>query len=490
MKNLTDLLRNTDIIEWKGARTVHITDIRYDSRRISPGDLFVAIKGETYDGHDFIDAAVQQGAAAVVCETRKSGTAVPCIRVGNSRKALALISAAFFGNPGGSMNIIGITGTNGKTSTAYLTESILQAGGVSTGLLGTVAYRIGTESHEAKWTTPESLELHQYLNAMKERHTETVIMEVSSHAIDQHRIEGLSFRLAVFTNLSQDHLDYHRSMEKYTAVKQRLFRRVDPVKGENIINTDDPRSRQMTRENHRPVVTYSMRAGKADVFPLSSEFRLDGTAASLRTPAGDIEIQSPLIGRHNLSNIMAAVCAGICFGLPAARIAQGVDRLELIPGRLEPVSAGQSFSVLVDYAHTPDAMEKVIGSVRPMVKGKLIVLFGCGGDRDRSKRPLMGRIAERGADLAVLTSDNPRTEDPEKIIDDVLTGIENPGTMVIMPDRTAAIHRAIDAAGETDCVLILGKGHETYQILGSRRIHYDDREVAREYLKEKRNQSA
>ncbi|KPK89317.1 hypothetical protein AMJ80_09980 [bacterium SM23_31] len=485
MAILSELIHVVSIIKKSGNVDIQIRSIQYDSRKVSPGDLFVAIKGGKLDGHDYIDAAIRQGASAVVGELSISDNRVPYIQVGNSRAAMAYMASVFYGHPSRSMKMIGITGTNGKTSTVYLIDSILQANGIKTGILGTVVYRVGTEEIAAGWTTPESSVLYQLLHSMLQHKTEAVVMEISSHALEQYRVEGLEFRLAIFTNLSQDHLDYHRSMDQYATAKQQLFRQVDPALGENIINGDDPMSLVMAKQNRRPVLIFSAVPGKADVFPERVEFSFKGISTSLHTPKGRLKIRSPLLGWHNLYNIMAAVSVGICLDVPAGVIEKGIKNLVRVPGRLEPVDEGQPFSVLVDYAHTPDAMEKVINAVRELVTGNLIVVFGCGGDRDRTKRPLMGSVAEKGADRAILTSDNPRTEDPMKIINDTLEGVKNKDSMEVFVDRTEAIHRALDVADKSDCVLILGKGHETYQVIGTQKNPYDDRKTARNFLRDK-----
>ncbi len=482
MELLENIVKDIEDCRITGNPQVEINNIEFDSRKVSPGDLFVAIKGGTSDGHEFIDVAIQNGASAVMGENNITDCKVPYVQVGNSRKSMAITASAFYGHPGRAMTIIGITGTNGKTTTTYLIDSILFAGGIETGLLGTIGYRAGEASYPAHWTTPESTELHRLLNIMKEHGTETVVMEVSSHALDQYRVEGLKFRLALFTNLTQDHLDYHRSMESYADVKKKLFRLLDDDKGENIINGDDPIGAEMANQNHRPALFYSATPGKCEIYPESAELDLNGIKAVIKTPKDSIAIDSKLIGKHNLYNIMTAVASGHCLGIPKEAISKGISEMKFVPGRLEPVEAEQPFSVLVDYAHTPDAVEKAIIAVKDLVKGKLIVLFGCGGDRDKGKRPKMGHIAEKMSDLAILTSDNPRMEDPQSIIDDVLEGIKDRSTIEVRIDRTQAIHLALDSASENDCVLLLGKGHETYQILGSVRIHYDDREVAKDHL--------
>ncbi|MFC1555398.1 UDP-N-acetylmuramoyl-L-alanyl-D-glutamate--2,6-diaminopimelate ligase [candidate division KSB1 bacterium] len=480
---LSDILRSVSSIRKQGNLKIDIGNICYDSRKVSPGDLFVAIKGGKLDGHDHIDAAIRKGAAAVMGEKSINGiSSVPYIQVGNSRIALAETASAYYGNPSDSLSLIGVTGTNGKTSTVYLIDSILKENGEKTGMLGTVIYKVGEQKTEALWTTPESLTMHQYFYSMVQENIQKVTMELSSHSLEQHRAEGLNFRLGVFTNLSQDHLDYHRSMAEYAAAKQRLFKQLDPVLGENIINGDDPESRGMTEQNRRPVFTYSAESGKADVFPEKADFSFDGIISELQTPAGKINIESSLIGRHNLYNIMAAVTAGIALKIPVDIIKKGIRNFKIVPGRLEPVNAGQPFPVLVDYAHTDDAIKKVLDSVKKIIAGKLIAVFGCGGDRDRAKRQLMGKAAESGSDIAILTSDNPRTEDPEQIINDTLEGVSDKTKMEVYVDRTEAIRRAIDLADKDDCVLILGKGHETYQDIKGVKHPYDDRIVAKKYL--------
>lgn len=494
MTNLNDLLSDVEIIQQTGDTDIEINTIQYDSRNVSPGDLFVAIKGDNFDGHDFIDAAIRRRARAVVTELPPSpevrvqaGGSIPCIQVGNTRKALAHLASAYYDHSWRSMTLIGITGTNGKTSTAYLIESILKASGLRTGLLGTVAYHVGSDVINAEWTTPESSRLHQILHSMFGEKTDAVVMEVSSHALEQYRVEGLVFRVVVFTNISQDHLDYHRSMTEYAAAKQRLFEMVDPVLGENIINGDDPMSKEMVSRNHRPVISFSAEPGKADVFPGDLQYSFKGISATLNTPNGKLNVNSTLLGQHNLQNIMAAVCVGLRLDIPVSSIETGISKLTFIPGRLEPVKSGQPYTVLVDFAHTPDAIEKVIRSVRELIAGKLIVVFGCGGDRDKLKRPLMGSIAEKGADRLIITSDNPRNEDPMQIIQDTLVGVKDKKKAEIFVDRTEAIHRALSVAGESDCVLILGKGHESYQQIGSNKIPFDDRDVAHNYLMSKYN---
>ncbi len=487
MKKLSDLLSGIAIVRKTGDTAIQINTIQYDSQNISPGDLFVAVKGGTYDGHDYIDAAIRQRASAVVGQYPPPDDRVPYIQVGNTRKALALIASAYYGHPGRFMDLIGITGTNGKTSTAFLIDSVLKQHGMRTGLLGTVVYRIGSDEKDAGRTTPESTTLHQLLAAMLEKKTEAVVMELSSHALDQYRAEGLAFRLAVFTNLSRDHLDYHRSMAHYEATKQHLFSQVDTVKGENIINGDDDRGRVMVHANRRPVFTYSVAPGKADVFPVSTEYSIDGSTCVLHTPKGDLEIHSTLPGRHNMYNIMAAVSAGVCLQVPLDTIKTGIEKVACIPGRLEPINEGQPYTVFVDYAHTPDAMEKVLTAIKDISSGEVIVVFGCGGERDTGKRHLMGAAAEKYAGKVFLTSDNPRTEDPAQIIEDILRGITRRDAIAVISDRREAIHSALESASDNDCVLILGKGHEPYQLIGNKKFPFDDRQVARDYLRNKFN---
>ncbi len=493
MMKLAYLLEELEILERVGPQDdPEAAGIVYDSRKAAPGSVFVALRGITSDGHAYIGDAVQRGAAAVVAEDLKGlGGGVPAVRVRDSRKALALIAARFYGRPQDELNLIGITGTNGKTSTTYILESILEAAGRRPGVIGSINYRFGGEALPAPVTTPESLDLMRLLREMADSGVTDVAMEVSSHALDQGRVSGCPFQVVVFTGFSRDHLDYHRTMDDYFRAKCLLFRPLDqrgvPGDGPAVINLDDPKGEALVRLCTRPVVTYGLggecliRAGDLREEPA-------GLRAVLRAPEGSCSIESPLIGRVNVYNILAAAGAALALGLGLDAVEGGVRRLPGIPGRLEKVENPLGLSLVVDYAHTPDALSKVLETLRPLVRGRLITVVGCGGDRDRGKRPEMGSLAGRLSEVVVVTSDNPRTEDPLRIIEQVEEGVvaagmsredsipEEGSCYVVEPDRREAIRKAVFAAGRQDLVLVAGKGHEDYQILGSGRIHFDDRE--------------
>ncbi|MBI9084806.1 MAG: UDP-N-acetylmuramoyl-L-alanyl-D-glutamate--2,6-diaminopimelate ligase [Desulfobacterales bacterium] len=473
-----------------------IGSIHYHAQQVQPQGLFVAVCGLAADGHDFIDQALDRGAAAIVVQ-RPTAAPVAVIQVKNTRLALAALSARFYGDPSEAMTVIGITGTNGKTTTAYLVEGILAAAGFRPGVIGTIDTRFGGKSHPNPMTTPESLDLQRILADMRNAGVTHVAMEVSSHAIDLHRIHGCRFHLAVLTNLTQDHLDYHGTMAHYWACKKRLFtNHLTPDHGRiaAVINADDPRGEELVRELTLPRI----RVGTTAVSDLHLErFHCDpmGIRASIRLSSGSIDLTSSLVGRHNMENILCAAGVGFALELPPTVIQAGIASVTRVPGRLEPVENGAGRFVYVDYAHTPDALAHALVVLRTLTPGRLICIFGCGGDRDRTKRPLMGEIAGRQADLAVVTSDNPRSESPQTIIADICQGMETarsrplspqdlatgknwPGH-VVEPDRRKAIALAMDASRPGDTLLIAGKGHETYQILGDTRLDFDDRIEAR-----------
>lgn len=478
-----------------------IDAICYDSRRVTPGALFVAIEGFAADGHQFIADAVASGAVAVIC--RKPTTAdAAVIRVADPRATLARISCRFFGRPADRLTLVGVTGTSGKTTVTYLLERILEKAGYRPGVVGTINYRYAGRVFANPVTTPESLELQAIMRQMADAGTTHVVMEVSSHALDLHRVDGCRFDVAVFTNLSHDHLDHHGSMERYWQSKQSLFdqflKSVEPGRAPRaVVNTDDPRGRQLA-ERLSAGVLRTAGVGRADVVPAGVVRDLAGIRGRLATPNGEIRFDSPLVGDFNLENILAAAGAALALGVPPETIAVGIDATACVPGRLERIGEGRQRFIFVDYSHKPDALDNAITALRSLTTGRLMTVFGCGGDRDRSKRPLMGKIAARGSDLVVVTSDNPRTEDPLEIIAAVEAGVRevcdrrlDTGELqaggqaqgyLVEPDRRAAIAAAIGAARPGDAVLIAGKGHETYQILADRTIHFDDRDVAREIL--------
>jgi UDP-N-acetylmuramoyl-L-alanyl-D-glutamate--2,6-diaminopimelate ligase len=467
-----------------------LTGIAYDSRVVKPGDVFVALKGQRADGTAFVRQAAERGAAAIVSEwPAPGGIDVPWVSVTDARLALAVLADAFFHHPSGDMQVVGITGTNGKTTTGYLLASMFDAAGLRCGLLGTVAYRIGpgeNDVREAERTTPEAPEVQGLLREMVDRGCRASVMEVSSHALALRRVDGTTFAAAVFTNLTRDHLDFHSDMEQYFQAKRRLFEML-PGDAPRVLNLDDPRGPSLVGVGGRSV-TYAVDQ-TADVTPGPLSFSLQGLRFDVRTPGGTLQIRSPLVGRPNVYNILAAVATATSLGLPAAAIERGVRDLEGVPGRFQVVSgAKDEVTVVVDYAHTDDALRNLLETARPLASGRLITVFGCGGDRDRTKRPLMGAVAGRHSDVIVITSDNPRSEDPLRIIEEVERGLtadtrrDSAQRQLAIVDRRAAIARAIEIARPGDLVLIAGKGHEKYQAIGDRTLPFDDVAVAREAL--------
>jgi UDP-N-acetylmuramoyl-L-alanyl-D-glutamate--2,6-diaminopimelate ligase len=476
------------------ARSSEITGVAYDSRRVAPGQVFVALKGLRADGAEFVQQAVERGAAAIVSEAgRPAGMTATWVRVPNARLAMAVLAAAFERHPSQAMQVIGITGTNGKTTTAYLIASIFDAAGLRCGVLGTVGYRIGDEVREATHTTPEAPEVQSLLREMADGGCQACAMEVSSHALSLHRVDAMTFAAGVFTNLTRDHLDFHADMEAYFQAKRRLFGML-PRDAPSLINVDDPRGLSLMEIVGRPV-SYAINR-RADITPGPLSFSLEGLAFDVRTPRGSLRVQSPLVGRPNVYNILAAVSTATALGLPFDAIERGVRSLAGVPGRFQVVSSAKDeVTVVVDYAHTDDALRNLLETARPLARGRLITVFGCGGDRDRTKRPLMGAVAGRSSDLVVITSDNPRSEDPRRIIDEVQRGItadtvrdSSQRTLAIV-DRREAISKAIALARPGDLVLIAGKGHEKYQVIGSKVLPFDDVAVAREALTKRRSNS-
>ncbi len=486
-----------------------VTGLTYDSRKASTGKVFFAVPGETVDGHEYIDEAVKRGAAAVVVSRAGSWASAPAtVRVKNVRRAMGLWSAHFCRYPSRKLRLVGVTGTNGKTTMTYLVESILQAAGLEPGVIGTINYRYCGREMPSHHSTPESVDLQELLAEMATSGVRSVAMEVSSHALAQERVRGLDFDVGVFTNLSRDHLDYHRYMDEYFAAKSRLFNdylpaSVKPNKAA-VIYGGDPRGEGLIaacRAQSLAVWSYGD-SGHCDVRPAQVTSDVGGIRGVIHAKNRRINFSSPLVGSVNLQNILGAVGVGCAIGLDDASIAGGIAGLRKVPGRLEKIDDPRGVAVLVDYAHTPDALEKTLQVVRRLIDKKLIAVFGCGGDRDRGKRPLMGEIAARLSDFAVLTSDNPRTEAPAAILDDVEAGVRKTGIAkltsangiadmsgaanapgyYVEADRRAAIRLALSLASAGDAVLIAGKGHEDYQIVGTTKTHFDDREVAREEI--------
>ncbi len=471
---LSELLADVPRAQVRGDPSVRVAGISYRSDEVRPGDLFACVPGARADGHDFAAEAVRRGAAALLVE-RFLPVPVPQVRVGRVRDVLGPVAAALYGHPSRRMRVVGVTGTNGKTTTTFLLASIFRAHGARPGVVGTTGVWIGDRPVPYPRTTPEAPDLQRMLAEMADAGVEAVAMEVSSHGLDQRRVDGTRFEVAVFTNLSQDHLDYHGSMERYLEAKARLF--TPELSERAVVNHDSPQGRALAARG-LPTVTYGLGPG-ADV--RATDVRI--TPAGIAFRVGELEVRSRLRGGFNVENCLAAVAAARELGIGDEAIARGIEALEVVPGRVETVEAGQPFLVLVDYAHTPHGLENVLRAARPLANGRVIVVFGCGGDRDRGKRPLMGRVATSLADLAIVTSDNPRSEDPLAIIAEIEAGAREGGApYLVEPDRRAAIARAVREAGEGDVVVIAGKGHETYQEFADRTIAFDDRSVAREEI--------
>lgn len=465
---------------------LEITSLAYDSRRVERGGLFFALQGEKADGYEFVEQALERGALAIASE-RPAPPEWPTrwVRVPNARRALAEAARTFYGTPDSRLQLVGITGTNGKTTTAFLLHSIFQAAGLRPGLFGTIEHRVGHRALTALNTTPESLDLFAYFNDLVSASAKAAVMEVSSHALAQERVWGIHFSAAVFTNLTRDHLDYHRDFEHYFAAKRRLFEGVGAPPPElAVFNLDDPWSERLLTLPYKRYVTYGINS-QAQVRPGSFSQNLSGIRGTLTTPLGKLEFESSMIGRANLQNILAAAATAEGLGIPAEAIRQGIAQLKSVPGRFEQIDEGQPFLVVVDYAHTDDALRNVMKTARELTRNRLIVVFGCGGDRDRAKRPLMGEAAGSLSDLAVLTSDNPRSEDPLRIMSDVMVGLQKANRPYVAEvDRAAAIRKALTEAGDGDTVLITGKGHEGYQVLKDTTVPFDDRQVVRRLLRE------
>ncbi len=495
---LEQLLKGITSQEITGDRDKEIAGLAYDSRKIKPGYLFVAIRGNALNGHDYLEEAIRKGAVALVAEgfSPIGNNGVARISVANSRKALSRLSVAFYEQPYDGLNLVGITGTNGKTTTAHLLESILQAGGASPGVVGTINYRYSDRAYPAPVTTPESLDLMRIMREMADHNVTDVIMEVSSHALDQGRTENCPFRVAVFTNLSRDHLDYHGTMDEYFQAKSLLFRGLgkdrDATGTYAVINMDDPRGEDLVDLTDAEVMSYGLK-DQCQVRAESFTADKSGIHASLSTPRGELTVRSPLIGEINIYNLLAAAAAALALDIDRGAIAQGIEQLKSVPGRLEMVQNSRGLSIVVDYSHTPDSLLKAVTVLRPLTEGRLITVFGCGGDRDKGKRLEMGDAAGRHSDIVIITSDNPRTEEPLSILAQAEEGVKGTGQRkrewspqmrqmesgyFLEVDRRKAIRMAVAMAEQKDMVLIAGKGHEDYQIIGTEKRHFDDREEA------------
>lgn len=455
------LLDDVEVLRLRGDPVrAEVTSITHDSRKVSPGSLFCCLRGSQADGHDFAPRAVRAGATALLCERELSLDVAQAI-VPDTRAAVGPVSSAFFGHPSHRLAVVGVTGTNGKTTTTHLVRAVLEASGRKTGVIGTLS---------GARTTPEAVDLQAQLATMVHEGIQAAAIEVSSHALVQHRVAGTWFTVVAFTNLTPEHLDYHETMESYFDAKASLF---DPERaGLAVVNADDEWGRRLLRSARLPMTPFSLAdVADLDLGRTSSTFTWDGE-----------RVDFPLGGAFNVVNAVAAATIGRALGLDAATIAAGLSSAPPVPGRFETIDAGQPFLVMVDYAHTPASLEQVLLAARRAVPGRLITVFGCGGDRDRVKRPAMGELATRLSDLAVLTSDNPRTEDPGAIIDEVRAGVRHPERLIVEPDRRAAIATAIESARDGDAVVVAGKGHETVQLIGDETLPFDDREVTRQEL--------
>jgi UDP-N-acetylmuramoyl-L-alanyl-D-glutamate--2,6-diaminopimelate ligase len=490
---LSELILGVDAAEIRGDVEVEISSLAYDSRKAGPGTLFFCVPGERVDGHEFGAAAVEAGAAALVVE-RALDLDVAQVVVGDARAAMAPLAARFWGEPTAELKIVGVTGTNGKTTTAFLIREILEAAAVRCGLLGTVKQVVGGEEETVERTTPEAIDLQESFRRMLDAGDSACAMEVSSHALALHRADAIDFDVALFTNLTQDHLDFHAGMEDYFQSKRALF---EMGPGVGIVNADDPYGRRLAEDFD--CLTFSAQGSKADFLARDISFDATGSsftvawsmglkeayASRLRPIDGEIELRTGLPGDFNVANALGAFAVALMLGIEPEDAAAGLARAARVPGRFEPIDEGQGFAVLVDYAHTPDSLENVLRAARPLTAGRLISVFGAGGDRDRDKRPKMGRAGAELSDLAIVTSDNPRSESPEAIIAEILSGIAEKDGVEVEPDRRAAIALAIAAAVPGDTVVIAGKGHEQGQEFeGGRKLPFDDRAVAREELRE------
>ena len=474
---LQELLKGVAVLSSTADGEAEIGEVRYDSRAVGKGDLFVAIRGYATDGHKYIEKALEQGAAAVVCEEAPEG--VPAVVVENSRKALAEIAANRFGHPADSMVMLGVTGTNGKTTTTYLVKHMLEDAGHKVGLIGTNQNLIGSEVIETERTTPESYELHALFARMRDAGCTHVIMEVSSHSLVLDRVHGIRFAVGAFTNLTQDHLDFHKTMENYRQAKAILF----TVSDRGVINLDDAAADKMLADAKCPCLTYSCGNEKAGLCATNLQLHADGVEFDARYNGETAHVRLPIPGHFSVENALNALGMVLSLGMPLADAAKSMATATGVKGRVEVVPTDTDYTVLIDYAHSPDAIENILSSVRQFAKGRVIALFGCGGDRDKTKRPLMAQKAAENADYLIITSDNPRTENPNEIIEDIIPGINGKGTScAIISDRTQAIDYAIKNAREGDVIVLCGKGHETYQIIGDEKIHYDEREIVKRIL--------
>ncbi|MDL2234543.1 UDP-N-acetylmuramoyl-L-alanyl-D-glutamate--2,6-diaminopimelate ligase [Christensenellaceae bacterium OttesenSCG-928-L17] len=479
---LLSLLTQATACRYQGG-DVEIEKIEYDSRHVAPGSLFCCVVGTFSDGHEFAVEAVARGAVALVVE-KKLKIDVPQVVVKNTRIAMAEMAAAFYGHPERELTLVGITGTNGKTTTTYMVKAIADRAGYQTGLIGTIRNMVGEKIIDTERTTPESVDLFRLLRQMRDAGVDLAVMEVSSHSLDQHRVHGLEFEVGEFTNLTQDHLDYHKTFENYIAAKKKLFAQSKHA----VVNADDPYTKEMLDGFDIPVTTFGIREN-ADIYATDIDITTRGVLFDMGFPGGVTRINIPIPGLFSVFNAMGAVGVALALRISMEHIKMGLEDMQSVSGRLEPLQTGDlGFSVFVDYAHTPDALENVLKTVRGFAKGKIITVFGCGGDRDRAKRPIMGEVAGRFSDKLVVTSDNPRTEDPFAILEAIEEGVKKSGcSYTIIEQRRDAIRYALHYAKPDDVILIAGKGHENYQEINGVKHHFDDKEEVLELLNAMQN---
>jgi UDP-N-acetylmuramoyl-L-alanyl-D-glutamate--2,6-diaminopimelate ligase len=486
---LNDVLESVSVTGRSGVANPDIKSITYDSRRVKPGGLFICIRGGHFDGHNFINSALSAGAAAVLVDREDIFAALPkdviAVLVPDTRAVLPGIAGRFYGNPSCNLKLVGITGTKGKTTTTYLIESIIRAAGMGAGIIGTMGARINGAAIPGDRTTPESADLQELFSLMLKEGVSAAAMEVSSHALELGRTEGTEFDVGVFTNLTRDHLDFHKSLENYFEAKKRLFVEYPAASNKAfaaVVNTDDPAGVDIAAAVHGPVITIGVK-NPADITAENIHASASGVSFDVKLKDGEFHVDLKLGGIFNVYNSLSAIGAACALGIGADHIKAGLEAVASVAGRFESVQSGQKFSVLVDYAHTPDSLENILSAARDLTSERLIVVFGCGGDRDRGKRPMMGGIGAHMADVCIITSDNPRSEPPQSIIKEIMAGtVGGPADIEAIVDHRAAIARAISLARPGDIVVVAGKGHETYQIFRDRTIHFDDREVVREVL--------
>lgn len=494
---LSQILTNCPYLEVHGDMDLDVSGMHYDSRRIGSGEAFFALRGVVSDGHAFISSALASGAGVVFCEELFDRPAqVTVVLVENARQSMAMAASAFYGNPTSGMQVVGITGTNGKTTISYLLEEILVHADLAPAVVGTINYRYGADLRQAPHTTPEALDLMKQVRDFRNNGARSLVMETSSHALQQYRVDGVHFNVGVFTNLTPEHLDYHLDMEGYFKSKYHLFKELLPRDhGRAVINVDDSYGQRLAAM--LPEALTCGRERSSDIYPESLEISLQGIRARVATPSGVVDVASPLLGDYNAENLLCAIGAAVALGLSPQVIASGLAAAKGVPGRLEQIENDRQAVILVDYAHTGDALRRVLEAMQALSPQRILTVFGCGGDRDRSKRPVMAEVAARGSNIAIATSDNPRSEDPAQILNDIQGGLvkvhkrewskdevaKSTGSgYVVIEDRHAAIQFAVDLLQPGDLLLVAGKGHEDYQILKSGRIHFDDREELRKAL--------